>query len=131
VCSSDLVRSGRDSFVAEYPLPFKDIRKDQRSNDCGVGLDNEFRCVDAKFSPGDFLVWHRSGIRTVAGSRVTYLAEVTPERNTIPLEILVKHRHHTNGEIAGNSTTDLEESDSLVTGVLRIPVCQPHHILDT
>ena len=44
---------------------------------------------------------------------------------------MVQHRHHANGEIAGNTATNLEETYAFAIAVFHVPIGQPSHILDT
>src|SRR5690349_10197999 len=87
--------------------------------------------MNIELAPGDLFIWMRAGIGTVRSSRIRDLAEITPEWNFMHLKILVHHRHYADREITSNTTTDLEETDSLTCAVLAIILCKPHHVFDT
>lgn len=56
-----------DCFPSEYRLPTENLGKNQWRHNRGIGLDDEFRCIDTQFAPGDFLIGHGPGVRSEAG----------------------------------------------------------------
>src|SRR5258707_9711413 len=96
----------------------------QRRDDRRVAFDDVLGCVDAQFSPRDLFVRHGAGIRTVACGGVADLAEIAPIWNAVPLQVLMKHWHHADREVACNAAPDLEEPDSLLAGIPGIPICE-------
>src|SRR5690606_39847522 len=83
----------------------------QRSDDRGVGLDDELRGIYRELAPGDLLVGYGARVRAVTGGRVGYLAEVTPHRDALPPQVLVEHGDHADREVTGYAAADLEEAD--------------------
>jgi hypothetical protein len=96
-------------------LPAQHPGKDQRCHDCSIALYYELRGMNIEFAPSDLFIRNRAGVGSVRSGRITDLAEITPERNIMPLQVLVHHRHHTNWEIACDTTSNLKESNSLTT----------------
>src|ERR1700730_7251883 len=93
------------------PLPPQDPGKNQGSHNRGIRFDNVFWGVQRKLTPGDFLIWHSAGIRSVAGCRIADLTEITPARNVYPLQILVEHRYDANREVPCDAARNLKKPD--------------------
>ena len=87
--------------------------------------------MDIQFSPGNFFIGNSPGIGSIRSSRITDLAEITPERHIMPFQILVHHRHHTDREITGDTATYLEETNAFATRIVAIPICKPDHVFNT
>lgn len=68
--------------------------------------------MNVQFAPSDFFVWNGSGIGSVAGGGVRYLAEIAPERHVFDLQVLIQHGHHADGEIARNAAAYLKKPDA-------------------
>src|ERR1700733_10726360 len=102
-------------------LPSQYPTKNERGENRGIAFNNIFRSMNIQLTPGDLFVWHGSRIRTIGSGRIRYLAKITPERNVMPLEILVHHRHHADWKIACNSSSDLKKSHALSAGILPVP----------
>ncbi|MNY01065.1 hypothetical protein D3C86_1335780 [compost metagenome] len=49
----------------------------------------------------------------------------------MPFQILVHHWYNTDREIAGDTTTNLEEANSFTAAVCTVPLCQEDHIINT
>src|SRR5690606_5967409 len=91
---------------------------------------NEFRCVNIQFTPGNFFVGNSAAVRTVRSSAVADLAEITPERNIMPLQVLVHHGYHANRKVPGNTAAYLEEAYAFPRRIITVPFSKPDHIFD-
>jgi len=111
-------------------LPAQEPGEDEGCDDGGVGFDDELWGVDVEFAPGDFFVGDGTGVRTVGGGGVGNLAEIAPERDVVPFEVLVHHGDHADGEVAGDAATDLEEANALSGRVVAVPVGEPDHVFN-
>ena len=111
-------------------LPAEEVGEDEWGDDGGVGLDDETRSVGGKFAPGDFFVGNGTGVGAVAGGGVADLAEVGPEGNVFAAQILVEHGDDTDGEVAGDAAANLEKTERMAGGELRVPTGELDHVLD-
>ena len=66
--------------------------------------------MDIQLTPGYLLVRHGAGIRAIRGRRVRDLAEIAPEGNVVPFQVLVHHGDHADGEVARDAAADLEKA---------------------
>jgi len=111
-------------------LPTKNVAKNERRHDRGIGVDHEPGSIHVELAPGDLLVGHRTGIGTVGGGGVADLGEVGPKRRVFQLQVLDEHGHHTDGKIRGNPAADLEKTDpGSGLGLFLVPMGQFFHLL--
>src|SRR5690606_28152524 len=99
-------------------------------DDGGVGFYHVFWRVNRQLLPGDLLVRHSPGVRSITGGRIADLAEVAPERNVLALQVLAQHGHDADRKVTRNAAADLEKADGLLRGLLGVPLGQRHHVLD-
>src|SRR5690606_20695110 len=111
------------------PRRLDDVLEDERGHDGGVALDDVAGGVRPELPPRDLLVGDGAGVGAVARRGVGDLAEVGPERRP-PVHVLLQHGHDADGEVARDAAADLEEPDAGPLRVRRVPVGQPHHVLD-
>src|SRR5690606_24584463 len=64
------------------------------------------------------------------GRRIRNLAEIRPERHICPLQILIHHRHDTDGEVSRYTAGYLKEAYSFTVGVSAVPFCKIDHIFN-
>src|SRR5258705_1246811 len=83
-------------------LPTQHPAENERGYNGGIALDNKFRSVDVQLSPGNFFVRHGSGVRAKARGAVADLAEIAPEGDVFPFQILVHHGHNAYRKISRN-----------------------------
>src|SRR2546423_13548953 len=87
--------------------------------------------MDIQFTPGYFFIGMCTGIRSIGSSGIAYLAEITPERNFMHLQVLVHHGHYANRKITCYSPADLEETNSFSAGIVLIKIRKPYHVLNS
>lgn len=117
-------------MVFAWRSPAEDPGEDEGSDDGGVGFDDVFGGVDAEFAPGDFFIRDGTGVGAEAGGGVADLAEVGPEGDVVPFEVLIHHGDDADGEVSGDAASDLEESDAFTGAVGAVPIGQPDHVFD-
>lgn len=111
-------------------LPVEKPSENERCHNGGVTLNDELGRGNVQFTPCNLFVGHRPRIRTVAGGAIGDLAEIAPKRNVGHFHILIQHRNHTDGEIACDTTTYLEETNTFSARIVNIPLGQPGHVFN-
>ncbi len=77
-----------------------------------------------------FFVRNGAGVGTIGGGGIRNLAEITPEGDVMPFQVLIHHGYDANREIPGYAAPDLEKPYSFSAAVLAVPAGQPGHIFD-
>src|SRR5215203_2799910 len=80
----------------------------ERRDDARVTFDDELRRVHLELAPRDLFVGNGAGIGAIARGRIGDLAEVSPDGNVLPLQILVEHGNDADRKVAGDAAADLE-----------------------
>src|SRR5271170_3934742 len=104
------------------------MSKHKGSHYGSIRFNDKTRCLVVQFTPGNLFIGHGTRIGTIAGGGVGNLAEISPKGRILHFQVLRKHRHYTDGEIACNTASDLKKTYSLTTGIFNVPVSKPNHI---
>eukprot|EP01048_Picozoa_sp_COSAG05_P010611 COSAG05_NODE_947_length_6480_cov_15.036671_3_plen_156_part_00 len=104
---------------------------DQRPHNCRIRFHNERRGCRRELAPRNLLVGRRCRVASIACRAVRNLTEIAPQRAVKALKILPDQRHGADGEVASNTTANLEETNLVMLLRCQVPVNQTLHLIKT